>query len=121
MISSNAVKYVSRTPTSGRLRAFSQEREALEICEQNRCGARVFRFHFAVFLQFVGNCGRQNVVKKFIGASFLGDDFHARIVELPDDLAMLDQASTQLQLGQNLARQLAQRLSLFKGELTRLE
>src|SRR6202044_3398591 len=41
------------------LGSFGQQREALEIGEQNGRRARVFWLHLAVFPEFVGDCCRQ--------------------------------------------------------------
>jgi hypothetical protein len=85
------------------LGSFGQQREALEIGEQNGRRARIFRLHLAVFPEFVGDCCRQNGVKEFFGACFLGSRFDPRLVQVLDCLIMLDQSAAQFQLCQNLA------------------
>ncbi len=60
-------------------------------------------------------------MEKFLGACFLRGDLVARLVELPDRPAMLDQPSTQLQERKHLTRQPAQRFHLFESKSTRLK
>ena len=72
-------------------------------------------------LQFLGDGAGQKVVEQLLGARFLHRDLLARDLELRNRSVMLDQPSTQLQQGQDLTRQPAQRLRLFKGEPTRLK
>ena len=105
-MSSNAREIlIEKTNKRRRLCSFGQDRKPLEIREQNRRRARIFRLHLAALLKLLRDWRRQQVVEELLGARLLGGDLDPRLVQFLDRLIMLDQLPAQFQLRQHLARQ----------------
>src|SRR5258708_18238397 len=77
--------------------------------------------HLATFLELLGNRHWKDIDEQLFGASLLGGQVRMRPIQLFHCLVELDELSAQLQLGHHLMRKAAKRLSLFEGQLTRLE
>src|SRR5258708_28052626 len=75
----------------------------------------------ATFLELLGNRHWKDIDEPLLGARLLGDQVRMRPIQLFHCLVELDELSAQLQLGHHLMRKATKRLSVFEGQLTRLE
>ncbi len=112
---------IKQADQRARFGALGEQRETLEIGEQDRRSRMVFWLDLPAALKFVGDRRRQEIGEQFLSPRLLGRGGGVRLIQLRDHAVIFEEAATQFELRDHLIREPAHRFRLLEFELPRLK